>query len=416
MKIDEIKAQHRAKMAEARALHAKIKDDTPEAEARAIEREFGLLMGEVDELRDQIDAAKDAAAALGDPRAPRGADAAIRADGAHVNDPDAASFALTPEQRMTTWATARAADPYADLGLGRYLRSMAVGAKTDMERRALAEGTDSAGGYTVPTTLGARLIDALRAKAVCVQAGAQVVPLTSDAHSIAAVNADPTPGWRNENASVAESDPTFRTVPFTPRSLAVMTKVSAELLEDSLNLETALPQVLAAALATELDRVCLLGSGTAPEPRGIANIAGIGTTAHDDTLGAWAPLMTARTGILSANAGPVSAIILHPRDEGTLQGLADATGQPLAAPRVLESIPMLTTTAIPTNGGTGTNESTIFLGNFASLMIGLRSDVRILVSREYAMDKLQYTFLAYLRADVAAAYPAAFHTLTGVQG
>ena len=53
---------------------------------------------------------------------------------------------------------------------------------------------------------------------VAIQAGAQVLPLTSDAHSIAAVNADPTPGWRNENASVAESDPTFRTVPFTPRS------------------------------------------------------------------------------------------------------------------------------------------------------------------------------------------------------
>src|SRR5690606_27917462 len=36
---------------------------------------------------------------------------------------------------------------------GRYIRAMVLGPQNDAERRALAEGTDSAGGYTVPAVL-----------------------------------------------------------------------------------------------------------------------------------------------------------------------------------------------------------------------------------------------------------------------
>jgi HK97 family phage major capsid protein len=80
---------------------------------------------------------------------------------------------------------------------------------------------------------------------------------------------------------VSESDPTFGQVVFAPKSLAVMVKVSQELMDDSANIATERPRILAAALALELDCAALLGTGTAPEPRGVANTAGIGTTALD---------------------------------------------------------------------------------------------------------------------------------------
>ncbi|MDC0583930.1 phage major capsid protein [Paracoccaceae bacterium] len=86
------------------------------------------------------------------------------------------------------------------------------------------------------------------------------------------------------------------------------------LFEDSLNLESELPRILSVAMAKEMDRIGLLGSGSASEPRGIANQSGIGTTALDAALTSNAPLLTAQTGILLANAGPVSAMIMHPRD------------------------------------------------------------------------------------------------------
>ncbi|MGB3316839.1 MAG: phage major capsid protein, partial [Albidovulum sp.] len=312
------------------------------------------------------------------------------------------AFALAPEQRFTSWAQARSTrDEYGGLSLGGYLRSMVVGAKTDVERRALAEGTDSAGGYTVPTDLSARLIDLLRGASVVTQAGAQTVPLTSDTNVIAKLASDPVPAWRAENASVAESDPTFSAITLAPKSLAVFTKVSLELMQDSINLEAQLPVILAAAMAQELDRVALLGSGTAPEPTGIANTAGIGTTAVGAALTGYGNLLTARTGILTANAGPISAIILHPRDEGTLSGLTDTTGQPLMAPKVIADTPMLTTTKIAVDGGVGTDESTIFAGNFRHLLIGIRQDIRVeLIKTTTYASNLQYTLIAHMRADV----------------
>ena len=194
----------------------------------------------------------------------------------------------------------------------------------------------------------------------------------------------------------------------------MLVRVSRELIEDSLNLETELPRLLSAALATELDRVALLGSGTPPEPRGIASTVGIGTTALGGGLVAYSPLVTARTGILSANAGAVSAIIMHPRDEGTLVGLTASDGQPLMAPEALRMIPMLTTTAIPTDGGAGSNESTIIEGNFSHLLIGMRAQIRVEILRERFSDNLQYGFLAHLRADVAVEHAGAFHTITGI--
>jgi len=79
---------------------------------------------------------------------------------------------------------------------------------------------------------------------------------------------------------MAESDPTFGLVQLIPRSQAVQVKVSVELLEETLNLGSELPRALAAAMAVEMDRVALIGTGIAPQPRGIAATVGIGTLAQ----------------------------------------------------------------------------------------------------------------------------------------
>lgn len=329
----------------------------------------------------------------------------------------AADWALTSEKRMTTHATAkRPEDNYRGLSIGNFLKATISGPSTDAERRALAEGTDSAGGYTVPTSLSAQLIDALRAASVVVQAGARTVPLDTNSVAVAKLLTDPVPTWRAENGAVNESDPTFSQVVFEPKSLAVMTKISLELMQDSVNIATELPRILAAALALELDRVALLGTGSAPEPRGIANVSGIGTTALGGAFANYAPLLTARTGILTRNGGMPGAVIMNPRDEGALSGWTDSTGQPLNQPRALDGMKFLTTTSIPTNGGTGTDESTMFVGDFTKLLIGMRQDIRIEILRERYMDSMQYALVAHMRADVAVEHAAAFHTITGVQG
>lgn len=404
----------------------KVSDGLPEKKAAELEVAYDRISDFIGEISCELDrrSAAGVKMPISDPSAPDtskipaivertapagdwGYDCAVEGDEA---------FALRSDQPMTTWAKARGAEDYSDLSLGRYFRSMAIGAKTDTERRALSEGTDSAGGFTVPTILSSQLIDALRAASVVQRAGAQTVPLTSDSQSIAKVASDPAPAFRNEAAAVAESDPTFTSVTFTPHSLMVMFKVSRELLDDSLNIGSALPNMITAAMAAEMDRVALEGTGVAPQPTGLRLQSGIGNTSLNAALTSYAPLLGAQTGILTANGGPVNAIIAHPRDAGTLAGLTDTTGQPLNVPPAIAGVPMLTTSSIQTDAGSGNDESNIYVGNFANLMIGMRNDIRVEVLRERFADTHQYAFVAHMRFDVAIAHAASFYKISGITG
>ncbi len=334
-----------------------------------------------------------------------------------VSGTEANAVALRSGESFRSWAQARSpvGDSLRGMNAGQFLRAMIVQDKSDVERRALSEASDSAGGYTVPDVLSAELIDKARAASVVMQAGARTVPLTSDKNTIAKVLTDPTPAWREEAGAVSNSDGTFGAVVLTPRSLAVSVDISSELMADSLNLGTSLPQILAAAMAVELDRVALIGSGTDPEPRGVANTVGIGTFAQDGVIANYANLSKARTGILIANRGPVSAYIMHPRDEGSFVDLMDGTGQPLMAPNAVGAIPMLTTTSLPVDGGIATDESTIIAGNFAHLLVGIRSGIQVeLIKGPKYISNLQYTMVAHMRADVAVEDAGAFYTLKGV--
>lgn len=123
-------------------------------------------------------------------------------------------IALRSDQSFKTWARARSdsLEHLRGMNAGQFLRAMVINDKSDVERRALSEASDAAGGYTVPDVLSAELIDKARADSVVMRAGARTVPLTSDSNTIAKVLTDPTPAWRLEAGSVANSDGTFGAV------------------------------------------------------------------------------------------------------------------------------------------------------------------------------------------------------------
>lgn len=415
--ILELRRAQRDLAAQARDKFDEITDSTTAKKAAEIEAEFDDLMAEHDRLGRKIRALE--AEDLSDPNWPKGEDtSAPGADDGMGDKQVLKPFGARHGQSIRT-VSARPKDhrdQYENLPLGDYLRAIVRGGKTDLERRALAEGTDSAGGYTVPEFLSSQMIDALRAASVVSRAGAMTMPLTSKDNLIAKVLTDPSPGWRAEAAAIPEGDPTFGVVNMQPKALGVLVKVSWELMADSINMQTELPRVLTAAMATELDRVALVGSGSGAEPEGIANITGIGTTAHDAALASYAPLLTARTGILTANAGPVTAYIMHPRDAGTLAGLQATDNQPLVPPKVVGDIPFLETTAIPTDEGSNSppDESLIIAGNFAHLIVGIREDIRIQSFPSLNAGTGQHTIIAWMRADIAVTHATAFHTITGI--
>jgi HK97 family phage major capsid protein len=408
-----------------RNLFDQITDKTSDTEALEIESAFDAVMAAHDQCQGELDIRgamgdKSPRANGGDPRRPApSGDAPANPEFAEARNMDTESTTiLMPEHRMADRVNRESSSHLNGLSVGKYFRAMVTGGSTDAERRALAEGTDSSGGFSVPTILSSNLLDLMRANTVAMQAGAMTVPLTSDRNHIAKVASDPVPAWRAENAVVNESDPTFSRVEFVPKSLAVLVKVSRELLEDSLNIEQELPRIMAAAMARELDRVIFLGSGTGSEPTGLDNVTGVLELAHNATLTSYSPLVSARRLLMGQNNNLVSAYVMHPDTEATLGDLTDSTGQPLNYPTILDRprpMQMLTTTQLPVNLGTGTNETTIYSGDFSKLMIGLRSDVRVEVLKERYAENMQYGFLIHARYDVVASHPNAFCRITGIQ-
>lgn len=311
-------------------------------------------------------------------------------------------------------------DHKVNFGFADCIRAMALGSGRQEIRAAISEGSDAAGGFTVPDVLSRRLVDKMRARTQCIQAGALTVELQSDQQFIARLESDALGGWRLENAAITESDPTFSRIAFNARSLAVMVKVSRELLEDNVvNLEDAMMNAFAASMAVELDRVMLIGSGTAPEPRGIYTNSGINVVSmgtNGAALQNYSPILDAILKTDQANAADPTAAIMNPRTWRTVQGFTDTTGQPLMPPPALKDLPMLRSTIVPVDQthGTANNASSIFLGDFSHLMLGMRSALRVEMLRERFADNHQYAFIAHLRADVQLVRPESFCVIKGI--
>lgn len=317
-------------------------------------------------------------------------------------------------------------DAPTEVRMGGFLRGVA-GLGNLESRAVLNTGTDADGGYMVPTTLMSGVLAAMVPESSVLKAGAMMLPLDADSagaksFTIAAVDSLPTASWRAENGNVQESSPGFRAVTMTMRSLAFYFKVSREWLADAFGTDDVLNTVIAQAFAKELDRAALRGTGTAPEPRGILNTAGIiavGNGANGATLQStkFANMFSAVRQLLEENAPMPSAAIMSPRSRVTLGELVDTTGQPLNTPQLLQPLQLGVTSQIPNDltVGTSTDCSEMYIGNFASMLIAMRERMSIQKVNEVFATSGQVGFVCHMRADVALLYPKAFAVVTGVR-
>lgn len=308
---------------------------------------------------------------------------------------------------------------YRGAGLGDIMRAMVTGKRTDAEERALAEGTTTAGGFTVPAPLAAEFIDRLRARSVVMAAGARTVPMTSQTLAIARLETDPEIAWRAENAVVADSDPTFGRVLLTAKSLMGYVKVSRELLDDSVNVGEILQNAITKAAALELDRACLYGTGADNQPEGLAVISGINSV----SMGNNGAALTNYDKVIDTiyemqldNASDPTAMIYHPRTGAAFAKLKDGQNNPLTVPEMVARVPKLTTTSVPIDEtqGTASTASSILTGDFRQMLVGIRDNLTIRVLTERFADNNQVAFIFGLRADMQLAHKASFSKLIGI--
>lgn len=305
-----------------------------------------------------------------------------------------------------------------DVSLGQMARAMLTGAKNDTERRALSEGTDSAGGFTVPSATLSDFYDKFRAKTRVVQAGARTINLTTDETTIARVSGDPTIIWHEENDQESASDVTFEGVTFQPKTLMILVRASRELIQDSVNANMLLEDVFAGTVGAAVDEGILFGTNSNGQMKGLTSysLSEVDMGSNGAELTNYDPLVEAYRKMLDNNSVAPTAYIMAPREWETLAVLKDTQNRYLDRPQALDGIPFYDSTNIPVDEshGTASDASRIVTGNWSDLVIGLRNEMRIELLRERYADSYQFGFLVHMRVDALPARTESFAQITGI--
>jgi HK97 family phage major capsid protein len=140
-------------------------------------------------------------------------------------------------------------------------------------RKALGEGTSTAGGVLVPDDLMPIVIQKLGQYGKF-RRDATVLPMGSDTTKVPKIDVDLVVYEPGENADLTHSDMSFSQVGLTAKKWACITKVSSELEEDSI---VALGEILALSMVRSMakkeDEVGFIGDGTSTY-FGMTGIAG----------------------------------------------------------------------------------------------------------------------------------------------
>lgn len=315
-------------------------------------------------------------------------------------------------------------------GLDGLTKAMAQTASKKVRTKALSEGTDSAGGYTVSSVQASEIIDYLKEKSVIERAGARVFPMPKSGQlAIPKLTSGTTANIIGEGSSVTASQPVYSSLNLSVYKLAARTIVSNELLADSTpGVEGIIREELAYSISNGADQLMLYGTGTG-QPYGILNTPGINSvTANSpatdgDTL-TGEDFYNMLEAVMTSKEGDFNAWVMHPKTyfralKLRAGGYAAGDGQFLfdmgrgiggSLPREFMGFPVYTTTNMPVNHvkGASTNLTAFIGGNFREAIIGRKSVLELSVSKDLNFDTYQTNIMAIYRFDFGLRTPASF--------
>ena len=246
-------------------------------------------------------------------------------------------------------------------------------------KRVLSTTTDTAGGYLVaPEYMGNEYIEMYRAQIVALAAGARGMPgMTGSPILIPKQSTGATAYWTAENAAITASEQTFENLSLTPHKCAGLTKVSNELLRSSAPAaEGIIRDDLAQTIGRAIDLAVLKGTGASGQPVGISLTTGINTTTQNATTTlAHCTAMVYEVALDNALQGSLGWV-MHPRTWNTISALLAAAGADYGGrweknmwTLPLLGYPVFLTTQLSLILGAGTDESEMYFGNWADVLI-----------------------------------------------
>jgi len=290
------------------------------------------------------------------------------------------------------------------------------------EKRDITIGTE---GTDIMMTDFGSLIDLLRNRSRCIQAGARVLTGLRGDLQYPKLTAAAVGGWVAEGGAPSESTQTFGQVKLVPKQLSAFTDLTRQtLLQSSFDVERAIRDDLATVLSIEFDRAALHGSGASNQPTGIASQAGVNVVAlgANGAAPTWANILQLEEEVAIDNADEGRlGHITNPKVRRKLKTTERATNTGIfvwndLAPYGTPTTPLNGYTALITNqvsstltkGTSGAVCSAIFFGNWEELLMGIWSDVEILVDPYTASTTGTVRIVALMNADIAVRHGESF--------
>ena len=175
-----------------------------------------------------------------------------------------------------------------------------------------------------------------------------------------------------------------------------------------------------------LDFISNSKTSVAPVPEGILNYTSVNSInmSAGDMVGKFSavgyyPFLDAQYNLGADNEFDITGIVMSPRSFRDLSDLADTTGQPLMMPSAISSIPIFRTgtgAIIDARqvAASGSECSTIYMGNFKRLWFVSRLEFGIQILRERHSCTWETGFLAYLRGNFYPTHEQSFAKIVGV--
>lgn len=254
------------------------------------------------------------------------------------------------------------------------------------------ETSAGSGGALVPQNIHDEVIELLRARTVVRRLGAQTVPLPNGNMSLPRLASGATSGYVGEGTDVNGTESDFDDVKLNAKTMITLVPISNQLIgRAGFQVENLVLNDILGAMSVREDKAFLRDDGTSNTPKGFKKTATDASrtlawtgTADLATIDVWLDqliLMLLQSDSLLIRPG----WSLSPRSFIKLQGLRDGNGNkayPEIAQGMLKGYPIVHSTTIPVNLGTGSNESEIYFADWNDVIIGEMDNMTIDFSKE----------------------------------
>jgi HK97 family phage major capsid protein len=300
--------------------------------------------------------------------------------------------------------------------------------------KALSASTFTEGGVLVPEEVAADIIPLLRPASAIYSLNPVIQPMASGVFSMPKLTGGAAADYVGENKNAPLTNTAWGSVRLTAKKLAALVPMSNDWSRRAVSSgDSVVRDDLVAAVSQRGDLAFIRGTGSQYSPEGLrtraqaANIiAANGTVNLANVTSDLGKLVLA---LANANVRMLRpGWLMSPRTWVYLSTVRDANGnfafrEEIAAGR-LWGWPFKVTTQIPINLGGGTNESELYLADFADVVIGETETLEITTSSEaayhdgsnvvaaFSMD--QTVIRAIVEHDIGLRQDACVAVLTGV--